>query len=119
MTRYARKKGQNTPHRYRINKTKNYSYTNPAQVEADRGDEDLPGHGQHYCTVCSRHFVSEDVLVNHKKSNSQHKKILRRQIKEDAEEERMSDLMKSGKRKSISESNDIEMNPTEKKAKVV
>lgn len=46
------------------------------QVESHREveyDPDLPGCGQSYCYECDRHFVSDDVLVQHRRSR-QHKR---------------------------------------------
>lgn len=39
-------------------------------------DEDLPGLGQFYCIECSRYFISQDALIEHKRSKP-HKKRLR------------------------------------------
>ena len=39
-------------------------------------DEDLPGLGQNYCTVCARHFHDSDVLEAHKKTKD-HKRRLK------------------------------------------
>lgn len=31
-------------------------------------DEDIPGHGKHYCLPCSRYFVSKTALDTHLKT---------------------------------------------------
>lgn len=31
-------------------------------------DEDTPGLGQHYCTYCGRHFMSQGTLETHEKT---------------------------------------------------
>ena len=39
-------------------------------------DEELPGLGQHYCTVCARHFHDASTLESHKRSRD-HKRRLK------------------------------------------
>jgi len=38
-------------------------------------DEDLPAHGKHYCTACSRYFMSEEALGTHTKSKPHKKRV--------------------------------------------
>ena len=39
--------------------------------------DDLPGGGSHYCVECSRHFISNEMLVHHTASK-QHKRQVKR-----------------------------------------
>jgi len=39
-------------------------------------DEDIAGHGKHYCTPCARYFVSDRALVDHEKTKP-HKRRLK------------------------------------------
>eukprot|EP01025_Chloroclados_australasicus_P062458 TRINITY_DN8205_c0_g1_i6.p2 TRINITY_DN8205_c0_g1~~TRINITY_DN8205_c0_g1_i6.p2 ORF type:complete len:151 (+),score=17.15 TRINITY_DN8205_c0_g1_i6:45-455(+) len=43
-------------------------------------DEDLPGHGKHYCIPCSKYFISENALETHQKSKP-HKRRLGELVK--------------------------------------
>ena len=38
-------------------------------------DEDLPAHGQHFCTSCSRYFQSEEALRDHEKTKPHKRRI--------------------------------------------
>lgn len=60
------------------------------------GDEDVAGSGLFHCDVCCRHFQSEDILTEHLKKSTQHKKQKRRQ-KIEAEAE-AKDQMRAPKR---------------------
>lgn len=33
-------------------------------------DEDLPGKGQYYCTVCARYFISEEAMQSHMRTKT-------------------------------------------------
>ncbi|RWS02344.1 zinc finger protein-like protein [Dinothrombium tinctorium] len=85
MTIYARKKGKNGAHKPRINKTRNRKKDlDEIQDEIAKGvsderefDEDLPGGGQFYCVHCSRYFIDEKSITDHRKS-----KVHKRRLKE-------------------------------------
>ncbi|AFM97781.1 hypothetical protein KMI_06g09910 [Encephalitozoon hellem] len=57
--------------------------SNPKAVEYD---PELPGCGQFYCYECDRHFISEDVLVGHRKSSLHRKRV--KEVREEAHSQR-------------------------------
>ncbi|ADM11024.1 U1-like Zn-finger-containing protein [Encephalitozoon intestinalis ATCC 50506] len=38
-------------------------------------DPELPGHGRFYCYECDRHFISEKVLIEHRRSGTHKKRV--------------------------------------------
>ncbi|RWS23272.1 zinc finger protein-like protein [Leptotrombidium deliense] len=90
MTRYARHKGKNAPHKPRINKTKN-RIKDLDEIHDDlekngtkrkhEYDEDLPGAGQHYCAQCGRHFIDDQALGEHRRSKLHKQRV--KALKED------------------------------------
>ncbi len=38
-------------------------------------DEDIPGLGQHYCTICARHFINDENLKTHMATRAHKRRI--------------------------------------------
>ncbi|AFN82497.1 U1-like Zn-finger-containing protein [Encephalitozoon romaleae SJ-2008] len=76
------KKGRKNRNRLRIKRTKVFGPKGIDQVKSQvesrkrvEYDPELPGGGQFYCYECDRHFISEDVLIGHRKSSLHRKRI--------------------------------------------
>lgn len=83
------KKSKKNRNRLRIKRTKVFGPKGIDQVKSQAEgykeidhDPELPGCGQFYCYECDRHFISEDVLIGHRKSSLHRKRI--KEVKEAA-----------------------------------
>ncbi|OMH83367.1 Zinc finger protein [Zancudomyces culisetae] len=60
------------------------------KIQNQEPDADLPGLGQHYCIECSKHFVNEESLSNHKRGKIHKKRV--RILKEPAYTQKEAEL---------------------------